>query len=417
MFRSRSLLALVLLLPVLLTSACATSIAKKAPNATKAPTATPVLTPPVLAIKPARPLVWAAHQLPFAASLGKFYNTGLSFSQADGATAYACVESSQGVRVWITRDRAVHWMHGADVQGAADSCRVIVDDARPETAILLTYHAIPANCMGCFPGDYHNYLTRDAGSTWTPLAAPADETPLFGVLKTKGNVTYATAATLPHSHCGYCYTALYASKDDLRTWTRIDAGIQAVGRSAVQFWVNSAGDIMAETTNNITRQDELWLTPNQGVHWKAWSDAQADSFIVPAAQNQRFWWACGVISGVSSADPPDLPGLICTVDGGTTWTPAGGSVGTFGHLEPTAQFMAPDGAALRAAYASSSTGAVTGELQRAISGKQGWESLGALPASGAIALAAGGQTGVLWVLKPPANYGDALTTVYTATYP
>jgi hypothetical protein len=64
MRRRRSFSMLVLFTTMLLTSACATSVAKKTPTATLSPTATPVLTPPSLAIKPAHPLAWIAHQLP-----------------------------------------------------------------------------------------------------------------------------------------------------------------------------------------------------------------------------------------------------------------------------------------------------------------------------------------------------------------
>jgi hypothetical protein len=414
MSRRHSELLLTVLSIVLLTSACATTAAKKTPSAT------PGLTPPALSIKPARPLVWIAHQLPFAVPLGRIYNTGLFFSQADGATAYACVETGQNVRVWVTRDKAVHWIHSADVPGAADSCRVTVDDAYPETAILLTYHAIDDHCQACNHGDYRNYLTRDAGATWTPLVAPSPETPLYGLLKTHGSVTYATAATIPHSHCGDCHTTLYASKDDMRTWAPMDNDILAAGRFAYVFWLNDVGEILAATTNRGAGQDELWLTTDQGAHWKAWSVTHADSFLVPEGQRQRFWRACGVTSSMSSNAPPNSPGLTCTLDGGATWTPSGGSGGTIATLESSAQFMTPDGAALRANYVGSSSGwdaEITGEVQRAIPDKQGWESLGTLPASGTLALSTGGQTSILWLLKRPTNDGVALTTIYIATYP
>jgi hypothetical protein len=306
------------------------------------------------------------------------------------------------------------------VPGAADSCRVTLDDAHPETAILLTYHAISDGCTACNHGDYRTYLTRDAGATWTPLAAPSPATPLYGLLKTHGGVTYATAATIPRSHCGACHTTLYASTDGMRTWAPIDNDILAAGRFAYAFWLNDAGEILAATTNRGAGQDELWLTSDRGARWKAWSGAHADSFIVPEGQRQRFWRACAVTSSMSSADPPNHPGLNCTLDGGATWTPAGGSGGPIATLEPSAQFMTPDGAALRATYVRSSSGwdaEITGTLQRAIPGKQGWESLGALPASGTLALSAGGQNSVPWLLKRPAHDGDALTTIYAATYP
>jgi hypothetical protein len=203
----------------------------------------------------------------------------------------------------------------------------------------------------------------------------------------------------------------------MRTWASIDADILAAGRFPYAFWLSGVGQILALSTNRGSGQDELWLTSDQGAHWKAWNATHADSSIVPAGQSQRFWRACGVNSSVSNNDPPSRPGLICTLDGGKTWTPSVGPVMSLSHLESSAQFMTPDGAALRADYAYSSTGAVTGELERAVPGKQGWESLGALPASGALALVAGDQTSALWLLKISTNTDEPLTTVYTATYP
>ena len=55
-------------------------------------------------------------------------------------------------------------------------------------------------------------------------------------------------------------------------------------------------------------------------------------------------------------------------------------------------------------------------LLRVTPGQSAWESLGALPVRDA-PQAPQVAAGTLWLLKPPVNDGDALTTVYTATYP
>src|SRR5262249_43384338 len=99
----RILLAPALLLAVLLTSACATT------GATKAPTATPAPTPPPLIIKPARPLVWTAHNLPPGLKLTPNNWDGPAFSQADGDTAYLCTLADGQAHIWATHDRAEHW--------------------------------------------------------------------------------------------------------------------------------------------------------------------------------------------------------------------------------------------------------------------------------------------------------------------
>ena len=364
----RSLSAIALLLALILASACATTVAKKAATPTAFPTATPVLTPPPLTIKPARPLTWTVHQLPFTVPVGESYSTDVAFSQADSATAYACAASAQGIRVWVTRDRADHWTAGAEIPEVATGCDMTIDDAHPETAILRSWRGDISTVL-------NNYLTRDAGASWSLLAVPSPDTPFYRQLRTQQGVTYAAAATPPHSRCD-CFSALYMSKDGMRTWSRIDAGIQAAGRSSYVYWFNDGGDILAGTTNHYSGQDELWLTSDQGAHWKPWSAMQADYFLVPQGQGQRFWRACAVYSSASSLDPPNLPGLVCTLDGGATWTPSGGVRGTSVKLEAPAGIMTTDGAALRVVNASSPN-----QLQRATPGRQGWEPLGALPAS------------------------------------
>jgi hypothetical protein len=106
--RRRSPLALVLLLAVLFTSACATTVAKKASTPTPLPTATPVLTPPPLNIKPAHPLVWTPHQLPPGLKLTEYIRPSPALSPADSATAYLCNYVDGRAQVWATHDRGAH---------------------------------------------------------------------------------------------------------------------------------------------------------------------------------------------------------------------------------------------------------------------------------------------------------------------
>ena len=98
--RPRSSATVVLLLVVLLATACATSVAKKAPTATLLPTATPVLTPPPLTIKPAHPLTRIAHQLPPGLKLTPYNWDGPALAQSDGDTAYLCNLANGQAQVW-----------------------------------------------------------------------------------------------------------------------------------------------------------------------------------------------------------------------------------------------------------------------------------------------------------------------------
>jgi hypothetical protein len=96
----------------------------------------------------------------------------------------------------------------------------------------------------------------------------------------------------------------------MRTWSRIDAGIQVAGRFAYGYWLDDAGEILAETTNRFARQDELWLASDQGAHWKAWSAIHADSFIIPEGQGQRFWRAwCQLRREQQRSPEPSWPHL------------------------------------------------------------------------------------------------------------
>ena len=101
---------LFLLFVMLLASACATSIAKTEPTTTLSPTATPVLTPPPLTIKPAHPLTWTAHQLPPGLKLTPYNWDGPALAQSDGDTAYLCDLANGQAQVWATHDRAAHWI-------------------------------------------------------------------------------------------------------------------------------------------------------------------------------------------------------------------------------------------------------------------------------------------------------------------
>ncbi len=217
---------LPLLFVVLLASACATRVATKTPTATQAPTATPVLTPPPLSIKPAHPLVWTAHQLPSGLKLTPYNWDGPALAQSDGDTAYLCALANSQARIWATHDRAEHWRVAGSIPVASDvtSCTITVDAFQPRQALLRTY-APDGQCCAQETGEIRTYQTADGGATWVPRAAPSEATPNFAGLATLDDVSYALAYTRGHSHCSDCYSALFMSKDGMRTWTRIDGNL------------------------------------------------------------------------------------------------------------------------------------------------------------------------------------------------
>ena len=263
-------LAIALLAVVLLASGCARPAAPVSRTPSVAPTATPP--PPPLAIKPAHPLVWTAHQLPPGLKLTECYLDCPALAQSDGATAYLCNLANGQAQIWVTHDRAEHWtiVGSVPVTSSMTECYIAVDALQPHQALLRTY-----KLQCCQEVDYEGriYLTTDGGATWTPRDAPAEETPLFSNLASLDGVSYTLAGTLPRSHDISGYQALFMSRDGMRTWRRIDAGVfvQKGGRTErdiSRFWLGSSGELLAEVNNHTSAPFyELWRSGDQGAHW------------------------------------------------------------------------------------------------------------------------------------------------------
>ena len=201
---------LFLLFVMLLASACATSIAKTEPTTTLSPTATPVLTPPPLTIKPAHPLTWTAHQLPPGLKLTPYNWDGPALAQSDGDTAYLCDLANGQAQVWATHDRAAHWSVAGSVPvaSAVTSCDITVDVFQPRQALLRTY-APDGQCCAQETGEIRTYLTADGGATWSPRDAPTRRrqslrvSPLWTASpmpsRLPGHIATVATATLPFS--------------------------------------------------------------------------------------------------------------------------------------------------------------------------------------------------------------------------
>jgi hypothetical protein len=413
---------LSLLFVMLLANACAASVAKTNPVRTPTPTVTPELTPPPLTIKPARPLIWTAHQLPPGLKLTVYNWYGPELAQSDGETAYLCELANGQAQVWATHDRAVHWTVAGGVPVASDvaECYITVDALQPRQALLRTY-APDGQCCAKYTGEIRIYLTTDGGATWTPRDAPAEATPLFYELVTLGGVSYAVAGTRPHSRCSDCYGALYLSKDSMRTWSRIDGDIfvrngYVSQRFVSTFWLGATGELLTQVTNNSGASTyELWRSSDQGAHWSKMSMGRSgtvDTIVVGDGQGPRFWRACAAYQTLGDYTHPPVQQISCTLDGGKTWLDTGGSNSY--HINIFAQ--APDGALL-AVTPNPYRGERATRLLRIVPGQSSWESLGALSPAGGDAHTSGAGPEVLWSVMRPAEYGQPLTTVYTAMYP
>jgi hypothetical protein len=80
--------------------------------------------------------------------------------------------------------------------------------------------------------------------------------------------------TRPRDICHDCHQTLYVSHDGMQTWSPIDGilylqqGRQAQ-RGVRQFWVGASGELLAEVTYlSYGGTSELWLSADQGLHWR-----------------------------------------------------------------------------------------------------------------------------------------------------
>jgi hypothetical protein len=425
MYWRQKLPALVLLLVVLLTSACETPLAKKAP------TATPASTPPPLTIKPAHPVVWTAHQWPTGLTLrtdilrpewpDSDYWIGLALSKSDGDTVYFCVVAHGQAQVRATNDRAEHWILAGSVPvtSRVTDCYIAVDATQPRQALLQTY--TPDGKLGEYTGEMRAYLTTDGGATWAPRDVQSGVTPILTQLASLSGVSYALANTWPRSHCNECFSAaLYISKDGMLTWSRIDADLFLKPgyprRSVDRFWLAPSGELLAEVFESSNGEMvELWRSMDQGTHWNQITlPATTGRIFVASGQSQRFWRVCEayIIIGGGNSHPP-YQQITRTLDGGATWRDTGGP--NSAGIRVLAQ--AADGALLAATMDPYSGDETT--LLRVAPRQSAWESLGAIPAGlGDIRVSeAGSGSVVLWRIKQPANLGALPTAIYTATYP
>ena len=393
---------------MLLTVACGRS---GAATATLTPTRTPAPTP---TLAPATALVWQAHQPPVSLVAPRPNNVflpTLAFSQSDSDTAYECAAlpgaSPQGVQVWITRDRAAHWSRVADIMtgGLVDACTIVVDDLDPATAAVQAIRRADSGCVpaiGC--GEYHTFVTRNAGQMWTPMTGPYT---ILLQLATRGGATYALFSQRPQS-ITQTKSSLAVSRDGLRTWTSLNGAFSPIQR----FWLNRfTGAVLALTDDNGL----WWLPPGTGQSWEGFPNppfpAGNGGITVQPPFADQPWHVCSTnqAGAYLNGEPnPHTEDLACTADGGATWT--------IRHIPALANYaalviaIADDGSVLLEQGRSS--------LYRLAPGQTTLESLGPVPPSATVVYMAGTGSGVLWSL--PTYYAgqvvDAQGRVFTASY-
>jgi hypothetical protein len=377
-------------------------------------------------------LVWQSVSLP--AGVGFYYNHGLGLTDADGDTAYTCAAAfgpaeqpptpgNVATEVFVTHDRGQTWNRVTDLpdQLKAHGCYVIADATDPLTAIATSSEATDAGSLGS--AQTESFLTRDGGATWQPLTDAQD----YAI---RDFATASNAAFAVRGGQGQTSWQLVESNDGMQTWLPIDQAITAAGQYVLAFWAvpsTTGVSLIAEAVAPNSAHDDLWATDSSGKRWSRVSpptlSATVDvSYVVQTSSTARdAWQACAVT--YAGAEKVTLAPLVCTSDGGQTW-----SQRQTPQLPGGDALIPPGGAALVSIVGLARDGAVLGtvtssqssSLYRLPLGASAWQSLGSLPERlGVPTYAPAPSDGVLWLQPTFTNQGDALDphgAVYTAAY-
>jgi hypothetical protein len=376
------------------------------------PTPLPTAAPPSPAVRAASPN-WQPGNFPTSGiTFGEKSNDILTFGVAatDGATAYACYsKTSQGnslITLYRTSDRAIHWTQltqfPASVFQTSD-CTVEVDTLDANRVLVGIWGQDVQNLQ---EGRYYE-LTEDGGATWSKL--PSSDI-LYGIATVNGRTYAMRDQVIGQQSNGLPKVEhhLSVSTDHLRSWQPIDSGLVALGKSVSQFWVRPDGELLVEaaTVSSSLRQPSsdrtlLWRTDDSGAHWNLFrlpalgnNDGFGAMIVQQPIAGGQPWRICADNVDVSSLRPT---GIVCTLDGGKTWTarpylcasaPCGATVAQgFAGLSET---LTADGSLLM--LASDKTSHVG--LYRLPPDSSQWQYLG--PMTGSIFYIASARGGILW---------------------
>lgn len=377
------------------------------------------------AVTPAKALDWQKRSLPITVQSFVWVS---SLDNSD--SVWLCQSKGSTIQVWASDDQAQHWQRTSDVTvktrataGAKDaqySCHVTADAVDPKTAIITAYRG----CCGLnMPNTW--VITHDGGKTWQSFQAPFSTQSFPTSLAT---VTGTTYASFQETFANPYNTVLVASSDGLRTWHQIDEHLPTQnpesGRLVYQFWVNpETGQLLTNTTVNDTTRDYSvkLLTSNDG--GKTWdtlplstsSDTlTTHAFMVQTPIAARSWTICDI---QSPNDNTSLSTVVCTRDGGKTWSKIERAPG----FNPQDIGIANDGSLLELTYDTKTY--YPKSIQRLAPGKTTWESLGPLPPNvfavgGSLRYRPGNGTGYLWLLPSlqPGLHPQDIQDIYVASY-
>jgi hypothetical protein len=358
-------------------------------------------------------------------------NVGGAIAPSDGRIAYFCAVSPppQGTptvtgetsQFWVTHDRGAHWAEARAIsaQSNATRCDAEIDALDSSLVVLASSYEDPAvtapGPVDSLPNQTVSEATFDGGGAWQRLAGNQQ---LFGLTTVHG-VTYAMRATQPGQDPSAPITiSLSMSRDQLRTWTPIDAAVREASAQQ-QEWdyrLNpTTGALLLVTSDNSGQSYRLWSSGDTGQHWRELPMLAGYGDGFPQLWLPQPSGAAPERVCAAPASGPTGTSVACSADGGLTWShpvefPYTNQRG-FGAL-------APDGALLFTGSGTDAQGNATRDtvLYRLQPGATRWQALGPAPAPGVVSVAGPG-TGMLWALPIDQPGSGAQGQIFTAVYP
>jgi hypothetical protein len=304
---------------------------------------------PTSPIQPGTALSWTAGTLPPGYALFSGFNNfqeddqgGMFYiAPSDGNIAYSCMvpaSTAVGPGIWVTHDRAQHWTQVASLPSVAQQltiCDLIPDAVDPSMVVASVSWARPKDLMGepsqmAFP-DFRDFLTFDGGAHWQPLPGP--EPILLDWLATY----HGTSLAIVEKSSGD--VSLEMSTDQMQTWRELPQA--PVG----QVWINPATGNLLVLGANDRNQWQLYESSDLGQHWNPLpmpNTLTENPLISPPVAGEP-WRMCATATGSIPAsiasistpvpDDSDEAAVMCSMDGGKTWTERPNLITTFDNID------------------------------------------------------------------------------------
>jgi hypothetical protein len=261
-------------------------------------------------------------------------DVNLAVAPSAGRIAYACdvmplpqgtpTASGETSQFRVTYDRGAQWTPALAItaQPNATACSIAIDALDPSLVVVASSYADPTdpnyapNYALPSPNQTVSEVTFDGGATWQRLAGNQ----LIQQPSTVGGVTIALRATQTGQGSSVSITyGLAMSRDQLRTWTPIDAALRAASpqEGVLSYWLNpTTGALLAQTQDlSIAAPTVLWSSTDTGQHWRKLPSPGGGgpvigSFVIQPPAGDAPWHIC-------TTAPENV---VCSADGGATWT-------------------------------------------------------------------------------------------------